>query len=127
MRDKTFRLTDKQVEAAIYLTNLTLLKYFNLFDTNLTKKEAYSEVPWVPPESHINNNATGIILPSTQGAETSATKPNNELLVKQLIMTYESITFTRTMVSNDTLTNSHNSFTFSALQNRKNSFEKHST
>jgi hypothetical protein len=79
---------------------VTLLKYFNLFDTNPARREPCDEVPLIPPaDTLVNNNATAIPLPLTQGVEVTVQPQKTELYFKQLIMTFGSIAFTRTMVS----------------------------
>lgn len=93
-------LLDRQVEGAIYAADVTLLKYFNLFDTNPARREPYDEVPLIPPaDAFFTNNATAIPLPLTQGVEVTVPPQKTELQFKQLIMTFGSIVFTRTMVS----------------------------
>ena len=122
-------LLDRQVEGAIYAADVTLLKYFNLFDTNPARREPYNEVPLIPPaDAFFTNNATAIPLPLTQGVEVTVLPKKTELQFKQLIMTFGSIAFTRTMVSSvDCLLSNIMPSLILALQAPKTAREKYCT
>ena len=78
-----------QVEAAIYVTDTILLKYFNLFDTDSSRSHPLHQVPLIPPTapSSTVNKSVG-----------SLPQEDKELELKQSILNFHSIAFTRTMV-----------------------------
>ena len=90
---------EHQVKVAIYVTNLILLKYFNLFDTDHNRSTPHDKVLFIPAqERSILNDSTNVSPSSTPRHQFGGSKLNDELILKQSIMTFHSIVFTRTMV-----------------------------
>jgi hypothetical protein len=82
--------------------NISVLKYMNLFNTDLLTTSALSEVPMHPPQKlDIASNPSISNLPTTQQCTTStSSRPlrDERKEMKKLIMLFPSVTFTRTMV-----------------------------
>lgn len=90
---------ERNVTAAIYLSDRTLLQYCNLFDTNLKRCDPFETVPLFPPEPTIDkSNITSISLHSTEKKAATLFDENNDSQLEQEIMMFDSIIFTRSMV-----------------------------
>ncbi len=87
-----------QVEAAMYATEIILLKFFNLFDLSINRSSPIKEIPWIPSSSNSYSNPAVVALPATQ-ASASETQVNVSVLDKcQMILLYPSICFTFSQV-----------------------------
>lgn len=92
-------LLEHQVRSAIYVTNLTLLKYFNLFETDPNRSVPYENVPFTPNEEQlVMKTSNNVASPSTSLDHSESFDDNDNLRLKQSIMTFPSILFTKTMV-----------------------------
>jgi hypothetical protein len=80
-----------------------MIKYMNLFNTDLLTTSALNEVPMHPPQKlDVGTNPSVSNLPTTQQCTTSvfcSPLRDQRKEIKKLIMLFPSITFTRTMVT----------------------------
>ncbi|CAF3468508.1 unnamed protein product [Rotaria socialis] len=87
--------SSSQVEAAMYSTQIILLKFFNLFDLSINRSIPIKEIPWIPSSSNSYSNPAVVELPATQTSTLSETQIDVSALDKcQMVLLYPSICFT---------------------------------
>jgi hypothetical protein len=87
-----------QVEAAIYVTKIILLKFFNLFNVNIQTANPMNEIPWIPPPSNGYSNPAVVQIPGTQGSGAAEKTDTSVFDLYQTILNFPSICFTFTQV-----------------------------
>ena len=89
------------MEAAIYTTKVILLKFFNLFNTNVNATEPIDEIQWAPSQPDTTAHASVVQLPSTQqGVPYSRTSELRTELIG-LILNFQSVCFSISQVDNE--------------------------
>ncbi|CAF1578707.1 unnamed protein product [Rotaria magnacalcarata] len=87
-------IVGSQVEAAMYSTQIILLKFFNLFDLFINRATPIKEIPWFLSSSNSYSNPAIVELPATQTSTLSETQIDVPALDKcQMILLYPSICF----------------------------------
>ncbi|CAF4122600.1 unnamed protein product, partial [Rotaria magnacalcarata] len=95
-------ISAKTVESAIYCMDICMIKYLNLFNIDSTCTTAILELPMhPPPKLETATNPSIANLPTTQQLmkPTIHGAPKNEFQeLQKLVMLFQSISFTRTML-----------------------------
>ncbi|CAF4603438.1 unnamed protein product [Rotaria magnacalcarata] len=82
-------IVGSQVEAAMYSTQIILLKFFNLFDLSINRATPIKEIPWFLSSSNSYSNPAIVELPATQTSTLSETQIDVPALDKcQMILLY---------------------------------------
>ncbi|CAM4784705.1 unnamed protein product [Rotaria magnacalcarata] len=82
-------ISSSQVEAAMYSTQIILLKFFNLFDLFINRATPIKEIPWFLSSSNSYSNPAIVELPATQTSTLSETQIDVPALDKcQMILLY---------------------------------------
>lgn len=91
------------MEAAIYVTKIILLKFFNLFNLNSQLQNRLDEIPWIPDISNNYSNPAILPIPPTQNP--TAAQQSNEIVLDlyRTILQFPSVCFTQTQVSENAL------------------------
>ncbi|CAF1481953.1 unnamed protein product, partial [Adineta steineri] len=93
-----FVMKISQVEAAIYVTKISLLKYFNLFNINIQTGSPIDEIPWIPPSTNDNSNLAVVPIPATQISTVVEETNTSAFDLYQTILQFPSICFTFTQI-----------------------------
>lgn len=88
------------MEAAVYTTKVILLKFFNMFDIDPSRKDPIHEIPWTPPHSNGTANASVAQLPPTQNNVVNTQEKSLKEELIGLILTFPSVCFTISQVKN---------------------------
>lgn len=91
-------IVGSQVEAAMYTTEIILLKFFNLFDLSMNRLGPIKEIPWIPASSNSYSNPAIVQLPSTQTSASETAIDLSTINKYQIILLYPSICFTFSQV-----------------------------
>ena len=87
-----------QVEAAIYTTEIILLKFFNLFDLTIERSNPINEIPWIPPSTNSYSNPAVVPIPPTQPRTDKRKADTSFVELCQEVLSFPSICFTLTQV-----------------------------
>jgi hypothetical protein len=91
-------IVGNKVEAAIYVTKIILLKFFNLFNVDIQTANLMNEIPWIPPPSNGYSNPAVVQIPGTQGSGAAEETNASVFNLYQTILNFPSICFTFTQV-----------------------------